>query len=30
GVGFSETVRITATGAERITKNTLSLREVFL
>ena len=30
GVGFSETVRITATGAERITKNTLSLKEVFL
>ena len=30
GVGFSETVRITATGAERITKNTLSLREIFL
>jgi len=30
GIGFSETVRITATGAERITKNTLTLREVFL
>ncbi|SOB76076.1 Xaa-Pro aminopeptidase [Marinobacter sp. LV10R510-11A] len=30
GVGFSETVRITATGAERITTNTLSLREIFL
>jgi Xaa-Pro aminopeptidase len=30
GVGFSETVRITATGAERITTNTLSLSEIFL
>lgn len=28
GVGFSETVRITATGAERITANTLDLREI--
>ncbi|WP_227520313.1 hypothetical protein [Marinobacter sp. LV10R510-11A] len=30
GIGFSETVRITATGAERITTNRLSLKEVFL
>ena len=30
GVGFSETVRITAAGAERITANTLSLEEIFL
>ncbi|MDO6823666.1 Xaa-Pro peptidase family protein [Marinobacter sp. 1_MG-2023] len=30
GIGFSETVRITATGAERITTNSLSLQEIFL
>jgi len=30
GMGFSETVRITAAGAERITANTLSLEEIFL
>ncbi|WP_309043469.1 M24 family metallopeptidase [Marinobacter sediminicola] len=30
GIGFSETVRITATGAERITANTLSLKEILL
>jgi Xaa-Pro aminopeptidase len=30
GIGFSETVRITASGAERITKNTLILTEIFL
>lgn len=30
GIGFSETVRITATGAERITTNTLSLNEISL
>lgn len=30
GVGFSETVRITATGAERITTNTLALKEISL
>ncbi|MGO1461829.1 MAG: M24 family metallopeptidase [Marinobacter sp.] len=30
GVGFSETVRITATRAERITNNTLALKEIFL
>lgn len=29
GIGFSETVRITAEGAERVTRNTLSLREIF-
>ena len=30
GIGFSETVRITGTGAERITANTLSLEEISL